>query len=94
VPPFEALTYLQTQVADVVDNDDEDEAAELRGLLSYLLGRTSNGESEGDEASGESQRSEESERKVRRELFDFLMQFVSPSEREPETELRDIVENV
>lgn len=86
VPAFEALTYLQTQVTEVVDNDDEMEAAELRGLLSYLLGRTTSSES--------TQRSEESERKARRELFDFLMQFIAPNEREPETELRDIVENV
>lgn len=91
VPPFEALTYLQTQVSEVVDNDDEEEAAELRGLLSYLLGKTSNDDPEPKERD---KHLEESERKARRELFDFLMQFVAPSEREPVTELRDIVENV
>ncbi|CUA72936.1 Muskelin [Rattus norvegicus] [Rhizoctonia solani] len=92
VPPFEALTYLQTQVSGVVDNDDEDEAAELRGLLSYLLSRTSDGDAKMNGAD-DTKMNEES-RKERRQLFDFLMQFVDPTEREPETELRDIVENV
>ncbi|CAE6415260.1 unnamed protein product [Rhizoctonia solani] len=92
VPPFEALTYLQTQVSEVVDNDDEDEAADLRGLLSYLLSRTSDGDTKMNDT--DNTKMSERGRKERRELFDFLMQFVDPTEREPETELRDIVENI
>ncbi|KAH7339322.1 Muskelin N-terminus-domain-containing protein [Rhizoctonia solani] len=92
IPAFEALTYLQTQVSEVVDNDDEDEAAELRGLLSYLLSRTSDEDTRMNGAD-DAAVNEES-RKERRELFDFLMRFVDPAEKEPETELRDIVENV
>lgn len=92
VPPFEALTYLRTQVSEVVDNDNEDEAAELRGLLSYLLSRTSDGDTKMNGT--DDTRMDEEGRKERRELFDFLMQLVDPAEREPETELRDIVENI
>ncbi|KAG8720213.1 Muskelin 1, intracellular mediator containing kelch motif [Ceratobasidium sp. 394] len=93
-PPFEALTYLQTRLAEVVDQADEDESAELRKMLSYLLGKTTNGNSEMGEHGENGQQAEESERRERRELFDFLMQFVSPDQREPETELSDIVENI
>ncbi|CAE6449861.1 unnamed protein product [Rhizoctonia solani] len=92
IPPFEALTYLQTQVSEVVDNNDENEAADLRGLLSYLLSRTSDGDTRMN-GTDDTEVNEEN-RKERRELFDFLMQFVDPTEREPETELRDVVENV
>ncbi|KAG9079477.1 Muskelin 1, intracellular mediator containing kelch motif, partial [Ceratobasidium sp. 370] len=88
-PPFEALTYLQTKLAEIVDQADEDESADLRGMLSYLLARTTNGNSEMG-----GQQAEESERSERRELFDFLMQFVAPDQREPETELSDIIESV
>ncbi|QRW21268.1 Muskelin [Rhizoctonia solani] len=91
VPPFEALTYLQTEVSEVVDSDEELEAANLRSLLSYLLSRTSDGDTT---MNGDGAKANEATRKERRELFDFLMQFVDPAEREPETELRDIVENV
>ncbi|KAG8792158.1 Muskelin 1, intracellular mediator containing kelch motif [Ceratobasidium sp. 428] len=91
--PFEALTYLQTQLAELVDQTDEDESAELRGMLSYLLGRTTNGSDSGEHAQNNHQ-AEESERRERRELFDFLMQFVAPDQREPETELSDIIESI
>ncbi|KAF8594792.1 hypothetical protein BDV93DRAFT_611704 [Ceratobasidium sp. AG-I] len=93
-PPFEALTYLQTQLAEVVNNDDEDEAAELRGLLSYLLNKTATDDFEMVENISDSTRAEELERNARRELFDYLMQFVAPDEREPETELKDMVDDI
>ncbi|KAG9110860.1 hypothetical protein FRC07_008129 [Ceratobasidium sp. 392] len=92
--PFEALTYLPTQLAEVVDQTDEDESAELRKQLSYLLGKTTNGNSESGEHTQNSHQAEESERRERRELFDFLMQFVALDQREPETELSDIVESI
>jgi len=94
VPPFEALTYLKTQLAEIVDQEDEDEAADLRGLLSYLLSKTTNGDSRLNGHSVSGTQSEDSERSKRRDLFDFLIQFVAPDEREPCTELRDLVENV
>ncbi|QRV78963.1 Muskelin [Ceratobasidium sp. AG-Ba] len=93
-PPFEALSYLQTQLAEVVDQLDEDESADLRAMLSYLLAKSTNGKSDREGHEEGNVQTSEGERKERRELFDFLMQFVAPDQREPDTELCDIIENV
>ncbi|QRW07906.1 Muskelin [Ceratobasidium sp. AG-Ba] len=93
-PPFEALSYLQTKLAEVVDQLDEDESADLRAMLSYLLAKSTNGKSDREGHEEGNVQTSEGERKERRELFDFLMQFVAPDQREPDTELCDIIENV
>lgn len=78
----------------MVNNDDENEAAELRGLLSHLLNKTATDDFEMVENISDSARAEELERRARRELFDYLMQFIAPDEREPDTELKDMVDDV
>lgn len=97
--PVEALQYLQTEVAAVVDHGDADEAEAFRGLLAHLLAPEDEGKGErraGDEdeemRDGEGGGKEKERARQRMEVFESLLGLVNASAKEPAENLIDLVD--